>query len=127
MVQLNGRKQDWLRRDIANLLVDYQETFASVANINTVEVLLSSATNLDWPLYQLDVKNAFLNGDLEDKVYLELPPGFDEERKKGKVCRLKKSLYGLKESPQVWFAKFTKAIVKPEYHQINTYHIVLQA
>lgn len=68
------------------------------------------------------MKNAFLNGDLEEEVYLELPPGFDEERKKGKVCRLKKSLYELKQSPRAWFDRFTRAILKPEYHQTNTYH-----
>ena len=67
------------------------------------------AVNLDWPLQQLNVKNAFLDGDLEEEVYMELPPGFDSERKNGKVCRLKKSLYGLKQSPRAWFDRFTKA------------------
>ena len=66
-----------------------------MAKINTIWVLLSLAVNLDWPLQQLDVKNAFLNDDLEKEVYMELPPDFDLERKNGKVCRLKKSLYGL--------------------------------
>lgn len=51
--------------------IDYQETFAHVAMLNTVHVFLSIAANLDWPLYQLDVKNAFLNGDLEEKNYFE--------------------------------------------------------
>ena len=69
--------------------IDYQETFALVAKINTIRVLLSLATNFDWPLFQLDVRNAFLNGKLEEEVFIDLPPGFDKDNKFGKVCRLK--------------------------------------
>ena len=79
--------------------IDYQETFASVSKLNTVRVLLSPAANLDSQLQQPDIKNVFLNGDLEEEVYMDLPPSFDKEQKEGKVCKLKKSLYGLKQSP----------------------------
>ena len=79
--------------------IDYQETFASVAKKNTVRVLSSLAANMDWPLQQMDVKNAFLNGDLEEEVYMDLLPEFDQESKIGKVCKLRKSLYGLKQFP----------------------------
>ena len=54
--------------------IDYQETFGLVVEINTIRVLLSLAANLDWPLHQFDVKNAFLHGDLEEEVYIDLPP-----------------------------------------------------
>ena len=75
-----------------------------VAKINTIRALLSIVANLDWPLHQLDVKNTFLSGDLEEEVYMDLSSGFEDGIKKGKVCRLKKALYGLKQSPRAWFA-----------------------
>ena len=56
--------------------VDYQETFSQVAKLNTVRVMLSLLANLDWPLHQLDVKNAFLHGDLEEEVYMDISPGY---------------------------------------------------
>ena len=94
--------------------IDYQETFAPVAKINTICVLLSLAVNLNWPL-QLHVMNAFLNGELEEEVYMDLPPGFDSEWKNGKVYRLKKLLYGLKQSPRACFDRFTRAIQQHGY------------
>lgn len=101
--------------------IDYVETFAPVAKLNTVRVLLSLAANLDWKLHQLDVKNAFLNGELVEEVYMDGPPGLETEFG-GKVCNLKKSLYGLKQSPRAWFDRFTKAIKRFDYIQCQTDH-----
>ncbi|KAM2733441.1 hypothetical protein EV2_036866 [Malus domestica] len=103
--------------------IDYTDTFAPVAKINTVRVLLSLAANLDWPLQQFDVKNAFLHGDLTEEIYMDLPPGCsDSDRRKQKVCRLKKSLYGLKQSPRAWFGRFTKSMRAFGYIQSNWDH-----
>ncbi|XP_071909660.1 uncharacterized protein [Coffea arabica] len=102
--------------------IDYQETFAPVAKINSIRVLLSLAINANWPLYQLDVKNAFLNGDLEEEVFMSLPPGFVDKYGVGKVCKLKKSLYGLKQSPRAWFERFSKVVKKFGFLQSQADH-----
>ena len=66
--------------------VNYQETFALVAKLNIVQVLLSIAVNNDWPLHQLDVKNAFQNSDLNEEVYMDIPPGFKDAQKRIKCA-----------------------------------------
>ena len=84
---------------------------------------MSLATNLDWPLQQFDVKNAFLHGDLTEEIYMELPPRCTRtDRNKGMVCKLKKSIYGLKQSPRAWFGRLTKSMKAFEYRQINWDH-----
>lgn len=76
--------------------IDHQETFTLVAKMNTIWVLLSLANNLNWALQQLDVKNAFLNAELDEEVYMDLSPSFKQSFGIEKVCKLKRSLYGLK-------------------------------
>lgn len=101
--------------------IDYMETFAPIAKINTVWVLLSLAVNLNWPLQRFDVKNAFLHGELTEEVYMDIPPGSQiPTEHRHKVCRLRKSLYGLKQSPRAWFRRFTKAMRNFEYMQSNS-------
>ncbi|KAK9924142.1 hypothetical protein M0R45_032529 [Rubus argutus] len=103
--------------------IDYEETFAPVAKINTVRILISLAANKDWPLHQFDVKNAFLNGNLEEEVYMDVPPGVkNNPGDVGKVCKLKKSLYGLKQSPRAWFGRFSKSMKVFGYKQSNSDH-----
>jgi hypothetical protein len=103
--------------------VDYNETFAPVAKVNTIRVLLSLAANFDWPLQQFDVKNAFLHGELTEEVYMELPSGCNIPKAcERKVCRLNKSLYGLKQSPRAWFGRFTKSMKAFGYSQSNADH-----
>lgn len=102
--------------------VDYHETFAPVAKLNSVWILLSLAANFYWPLHQLDVQNSFLNGELEEEVFMSLPPGFGEGIGRNKVCRLNKSLYGLKQSPRVWFERFGTLVKGLGYIQSQADH-----
>ena len=90
--------------------LDYKENFAPVAKMNTVRVLISIAVNLDWELLQYDIKNAFLYGDLKEEIYMQMPPGYENEVTQGKLCRLQRSIYGLKQSPQAWFGKFSQVL-----------------
>ncbi|KAJ1697014.1 hypothetical protein LUZ63_005526 [Rhynchospora breviuscula] len=89
--------------------IDFNETFALVAKMTTVRTLLGVAVAKGWELHQMDVHNAFLHGDLNEEVYIHLPSGFASSHP-GKVCRLKKSLYGLSQAPRMWFSKLTGAL-----------------
>jgi len=104
--------------------IDYDETFAPVAKMGTLRTLISCAVNFGWPLHQLDMKNVFLHGDLQEEVYMEIPPGFANEQTLGKVCKLKKSLYGLKQSPRAWFDRFKRVVCDMGYSQCNGDHTV---
>jgi hypothetical protein len=90
--------------------------------MNSVRVLISCAANLGWDLFQLDVKNAFLHGDLQEEVYMHIPTGFSTRQTEGKVLRLRRSLYGLKQSSRAWFDRFRRAILQMGYKQSNADH-----
>ena len=90
--------------------IDYDETFAPVAHLTSVRCLIAMAAVYRWPLYQIDVKNAFLNGDLHKEVYMQPPPGYPHSG--NQVCRLRRALYGLKQAPRVWFEKFSSVVAQ---------------
>lgn len=90
--------------------VDYTETFSPVAKMSSIRLLISLAVTHSWPLSQLDVPNAFLHGDLNEEIYMEQPPGFVAQGESGLVCLLKKSIYGLRQSPRDWSGCFSTSL-----------------
>ncbi|KAI5348478.1 hypothetical protein L3X38_001365 [Prunus dulcis] len=85
--------------------IDYNETFAPVARLDTIRTLIALAAQKGWKLLQLDVKSAFLNEVLEEEVYTEQPEGFEVKTASHKVYKLKKALYGLKQAPRAWYSE----------------------
>ncbi|RVW45708.1 Retrovirus-related Pol polyprotein from transposon TNT 1-94 [Vitis vinifera] len=103
---------------------DFGDTFSPVAKIAFVRLLLSMVAMRSWPLYQLDIKNAFLHGDLAEEVYMEQPPGFVAQGEFGLVCMLRRSLYGLKQSPRAWFSRFSSVVQEFGMFHSTTDHSV---
>ncbi|CAJ2636330.1 unnamed protein product [Trifolium pratense] len=93
--------------------IDYEETFAPMAKMTTIRTLIAVASVRQWHISQMDVKNAFLNGDLQEEVYMVPPAGVSHNQ--GEVCKLKKALYGLKQAPRAWFEKFSAVIISLKF------------
>ena len=90
---------------------DYEETFGSVAHLSFIHTLIVVSSFRNWPLFQMDMDNAFLNRELTEEVYMQLLLGFSHpHRFSHKVCRLRQALYGLKQASQAWFAQLSFTI-----------------
>ena len=85
--------------------VDYYETFAPVACYTLIRALISIVAEMGWKIHQMDVKTTFLNGIIQEEVYVEQPQGFEIHGRESHVCRLKKALYGLKQAPRAWYSR----------------------
>jgi hypothetical protein len=97
--------------------VDFHDTFSPTAKIIYVRCLLALDASSSWSLHQMDVHNAFLHGDLAEEIYMSPPPSLRRQGENHLVCRLHKSLYGLKQASHQWFAKFSEAICSAGYIQ----------
>jgi hypothetical protein len=95
--------------------VDFDETFAPVARLESIRILSSISCHLKLKLYQMDVKSAFLNGFLLEEVYVAQPKGFQDPQYPEHVYKLKKALYGLKQAPRAWYERLTTYLLPHEF------------
>ena len=91
--------------------VDYEETFSPIVRFASVRLILAIVANLNLELYQMDIKTAFLNGELDKEIYMDQPIGFVTKGQEHKVCKLKRSIYGLKQSSRQWYLRFHQAVL----------------
>ncbi|KAC9923453.1 hypothetical protein E3N88_45071 [Mikania micrantha] len=102
--------------------IDYDEIYAPVAWWDTVRSIIAIAAQRGWEIFQLDVKCAFLNGELQETVYIEQPPGFIQKGDEHKVCKLKKALYGLKQAPRAWFKRIESYFLREGFQKSKYDH-----
>jgi len=95
--------------------IDYDETFVPVARLEAVRLLLAFACMSGFNLFQMDVKSAFLNGFINEEVYVEQPPGFEDHQHPNHVFKLKKALYGLKQAPRKSYEKLSNFLLSHGY------------
>jgi hypothetical protein len=91
--------------------IDYEGTYSPVAKMTIIRLIITMATTKGWFLHQIDVKNVFLRGDLQEEVYMEQPPNYVDQTHPNLVYRLKKALYNLKQTPRVWSNKIGQYLV----------------
>ena len=92
--------------------IDYDETYAPVARLEAIRIFLAYAAHMKFKVFQMDVKSAFLNGELEEEVYVEQPPGFVDPKYPDYVYRLDKALYGLKQAPRAWYETLAQFLLE---------------
>jgi hypothetical protein len=95
--------------------LDFRETYALVARLEAIRILLSYACAHNIKLYQMDIKSAFLNGYINKEVYVEQPLGFEDDKKPNHVYKLKKTLYGLKQAPIAWYERLRDFLLSKEF------------
>ena len=87
--------------------------------MDTIRAVLAIAAQNQWPVYQMDVKSAFLNGILEEEVYVDQPPGYTVKGHEDKVYKLKKALYGLKQAPRAWYSRIDSYLINNDFSRSN--------
>ncbi|KAL4561013.1 hypothetical protein LXL04_033173 [Taraxacum kok-saghyz] len=104
--------------------IDFDEIFSLVVKMMSIRVVLGLVASLDLEIEQMDVKTAFLHGDLDEEIYMEQSEGFHVAKMEHLVCKLKKSLYGLKQAPRQWYKKFDSFMASHEYKRTDADHCV---
>ena len=102
--------------------IDFDKIFSPVVKMSSIRVALRLVASLDLELQQFDVKIAFLHGDLKEEIYMDQPERFKVKGKEHMVCKLNKSLYGLKQTPRQWYKKFDSFMVGHGYTRTNANH-----
>ena len=105
-------------------VIDYDETFAPVTKFTSIKILLSLATKHSLMIHQMDVKTEFLYGHLEEDIYMAQPNGYVDEDHPEFVCQLKRSIYGLKQSPRMWDQTIDNFMLDLKFHKCKTDHCI---
>jgi hypothetical protein len=108
--------------------VDYDETFTPVGRYISIRSIISIAAKMGWSIHQMDVKTAFLNGFIDEEVYIEQPHGFEVSERKTQVCLLRKTLYALKQAPRAWYSRIDAYLLQMGFEKSdvdpNLYYII---